>query len=263
MGRRTLAANPLAPSAPFLDGANALLASTVPRSSLLFLLLTAACARVDVRELIPAHAWSPSLPPLSPLQVAVAPSLLGTLPPPPSLAGGLTSLVPEPLGDLVGSLPLMASLTGQKENTRWMEDARRADVLTPRLVETLLGGPGVTLTGARPWWAFSDEASAMAAARAQGIAHVLVVKASVGPDDGGDPLPGHISASAEVALLDAITSETRARAYDRVSIAVRGGPQAMPATLRRAGGYLGERLRKQLGLGGNTPPTQAQDDNEE
>ncbi|MBI5495816.1 MAG: hypothetical protein HY904_12400 [Deltaproteobacteria bacterium] len=227
--------------------------------SLLAWLVLASCARVDVREGIPAQALARSHR-ARPLDgVVVAASLLGRLPPPPSLSGGLGSLVPSPWSELASSLPLVGALVGSEAGAAWMEDARRHDALTPRLVESFLGRPGTPLQAARPWWALSDESAAIAGARASGAAWLLWVEAAVGPDDGGDPLPGRLAAAAQVSLLDPWTGETQARAWDRVSIPVRGGRDALPATLRRCGSYLGQRLRTQVGL----PPLPAPDDDGE
>jgi hypothetical protein len=225
------------------------------------LVLGGACARLDVRELIPAQRLAVTGPARA-QDVAVAMDLLGDLPGPPTLSGGLGSLLPQPLGDLAGSVPLLGGILALSQQPRWIQDARRGDVLSPRLVDGILGGPGVPLTGHRPGWALSDEASAMAAARDQGARWLLVVKASVGPEDGGEPLPRRLTAAADVALLDPHTAETRARAYDRVSVLVGGGRDGLPYALRRAGAELGRRLHKQLGLELDFPKPQAQMDSE-
>ena len=213
------------------------------------LLATGGCARHDLRDLIPNHALAADVAP-RPATVALVSLPLGELPPPPGLQQGAASLLPEPVGTLVGSVPLLGRV-GAADTPAWVGQARRHDVVTPAVLLRLCGRKGPLLERHRRPYALSDEAAAVMDARAAGASAVLWIKAAVGPDDAAQPFPGRVAVSAEAALLDAREGTTLARAHDTVSLPVHGAhAQAVADALRRAGAELGRRLALSMRWGG-------------
>lgn len=207
------------------------------------------CARVDLREWLPAASLRDDQPP-APHDVAVAVSALGELPGPPSLESGAASLLPEPLGSMFSSVPLLGS-AGAQERPGWLVQARRKVPLGAVLVESLLGPMARTLERSSRWYALSDDAAAVLDARAQGVAAVLVVRVSAGPDDAQTPWPAGVVVAAEVALLSTDDGHTLARAYERVGVPVRLASEAgVHAALRQGASRLGRALGASMHLRG-------------
>lgn len=217
------------------------------------------CARLDVREWLPSQTLDDvDAPP--PGQVAVACSPLGELRGPPSMQNGAASLLPEPLASVVSQVPLLGT-AGQSTTPAWFTRLRRQDVVTRGVVDALMGSNARDMERQSRWYALSDDSAALLDARQAGAKAVLVMRASVGPDDAAVPLPGALVVSAEAALLDTADGHTLARAYDRVSMPVRGlGEAAVTSTARRAASVLGRRLGALMRLRGWAWDPQQQDE---
>ena len=140
--------------------------------------------------------------PLQPgMRIGVFTARLGSLPPPPELQSGPGTWLPEPLTGLADSVPFLSVLVPDAD-APWMPPLRRQDLLSPALAEAILGTAAVPLTSEKSRFMWSEEAELMARARAQKLDALLIIHASVGPDDDGKPLPHRLAVAADVTLLD-------------------------------------------------------------